>query len=98
MSTTSTSTPDYNDVFGFYVNGSNCAVVDTDEGTAPVDDQHDQQRRELVPATTMMRRPATPTRRRCDGFTEPSAALPTSHPVETNHVKLAIADTAARHP
>ncbi|MGO1397755.1 MAG: choice-of-anchor L domain-containing protein [Brevibacterium yomogidense] len=85
---------DYNDVFGFYVNGSNCAVVDTDEGTAPVTINtinngvnsslyNDNDAEAGHPHETEM-----------DGFTEPLVCASDVTPGETNHVKLAIADTA----
>lgn len=84
----------FNDVFGFYVNGANCAVVDTEEGPAPV--TINTINNDVNPSLYNDNDPEAghPHDTEMDGFTEPLVCASEVTPGETNHVKLAIADTA----
>lgn len=82
----------FNDVFGFFVNGVNYATIDTDEGPAPVTINSINHKvntefyRDNYKATTY--------NTELDGFT---VVLNFEAPVEAgeaNHIKLAIADTS----
>lgn len=85
----------FNDVFGFFVNGENCATVATAEGPVPVSINT------INPdanAQLYIDNPfSNPTRNvEFNGFTRPLTCFADVNPGEVNTLKLAIADTNDR--
>lgn len=84
----------YNDVFGFYVNGTNCAVADTDEGSAPVTINTINNELNSSLYNDNDAAAGHPHDTEMDGFTDPLVCASEVTAGETNHVKLAIADSS----
>ena len=84
----------FNDVFAFFVNGENCAVVDTGDGEAPVtvNTINNDLNSALYNDNDMVA--GHPFDTELDGFTDPLTCVANVNAGESNHVKLAIADTA----
>lgn len=86
----------FNDVFAFYVNGENCAVVDTGDGEAPVtiNSINNDLNSSLYNDNDL--EAGHPHDTELDGFTVPLTCVANVNAGDTNHVKLAIADTTDR--
>src|SRR5690606_26857919 len=83
----------YNDVFAFYINGENCAVVGTGAGAVPVTTNTINNNVNSAIYNDNALEPA-PFDTELDGFTDPLVCAGTVKANEVNHIKLAIADTS----
>ncbi|WP_053203043.1 choice-of-anchor L domain-containing protein [Jiangella muralis] len=81
----------YNDVFGFFVNGENCAVVGDDDQPVSVNTINNDSHAGLYVDNE---RPNHTHDTELDGFTTLLTCVAAVEAGETNHVKLAIADTS----
>lgn len=84
----------FNDVFAFYVNGENCAVVDTGEGEAPVTINTINNELNSSLYNDNDAEAGHPFDTELDGFTIPLTCVANVNAGEENRVKLAIADTS----
>jgi hypothetical protein len=84
----------YNDVFGFFVNGTNCATVPG--GTTPVsiDTINSTVNSNLYRDNSFLNPPINPINIESDGLTVEMVCSASVTPNQTNHLKLAIADTS----
>ena len=84
----------YNDVFGFFVNGTNCATVPG--GTTPVsiDTINSTVNSNLYRDNSFLNPPTNPINIESDGLTVEMVCSASVTPNQTNHLKLAIADTS----
>ena len=83
----------FNDVFAFYINGTNCATVGTDKSIS-IDTINANVNSNLYRDNSMWNPPTNPLNIETDGLT---VEMICSAPVTanaTNHIKLAIADTS----
>ncbi|MGB0956026.1 MAG: choice-of-anchor L domain-containing protein [Panacagrimonas sp.] len=80
----------FNDVFGFFVNGQNCALVDDDPpNPVSVNTINNQ-----VNSNLYVNNPVGPSGVELDGFTRVLTCVADVTPNQTNTMKLAIADTS----
>ncbi|MEX2626349.1 MAG: choice-of-anchor L domain-containing protein [Ilumatobacteraceae bacterium] len=85
----------FNDVFGFFVNGENCATVATDAGTVPVSvNTINHLRSTQLYINNPNSGDGPPFDVEFDGFTRPLTCFAEVNPGEVNTLKLAIADTS----
>lgn len=83
----------YNDVFGFFVNGTNCATVASASGPQPVSvDTINHLRNDQIYVDNPRTDGAAPYDTQFDGFTQVLTCFATVTPGVENTVKLAIAD------
>ena len=80
----------FNDVFGFFINGQNCAVTDSGDPVT-VNSINNDVNAGLYNDNSQDA--GTPYDTELDGFTDPLVCAATVVPGESNHIKLAIADT-----
>lgn len=83
----------FNDVFAFYVNGTNCATVGTDTSIS-IDTINANTNSNLYRDNAYWNPPANPLNIETDGLTVEMVCTATVTPNATNHIKLAIADTS----
>src|SRR5690606_33970834 len=83
----------WNDVFGFFVNGENCAVVESGDPVWVNTINNDVNAHLYIDND---QGEASPHHTALDGFTVPLTCVANVNQGETNHVKLAIADTQDR--
>lgn len=81
----------YNDVFGFFVNGENCAVTDNGDAVSVNTINNDVNAHLYVDNDFGEESPHSTA---LNGFTVPLTCMANVNANETNHIKLAIADTA----
>ena len=87
----------FNDVFAFYVNGTNCATVpDGNGGNLPVsiDSVNSNVNPTLYRDNSFINPPANPLNIETDGLTVEMVCQANVNPGVVNHMKLAIADTS----
>lgn len=83
----------FNDVFGFYINGQNCATVGTSQAIS-IDTINDQVNPSLFRDNSYSSPPNQPLNIEMDGLSVELICEATVIPNQTNHIKLAIADTS----
>ena len=81
----------FNDVFGFFVNGENCAVTDSGDPVT-VNTINNDSNADLYNDNS--HEAETPFDTELDGFTDPLVCASAVTAGESNHIKLAIADTS----
>ena len=86
----------YNDVFAFYINGTNCATVTTASGTVPVSINtiNNTLNASLYRNNDPSELATPPINTEMDGLTTVLTCQATVVPGATNHLKLAIADAS----
>lgn len=82
----------FNDVFAFYVNGTNCATVPG--GPVSIDTINDAVSPNLFRDNSFSAPPANPINIESDGLSVELICSANVNPGQTNHMKLAIADTS----
>ncbi|MFN8018875.1 MAG: choice-of-anchor L domain-containing protein [Acidimicrobiales bacterium] len=83
----------FNDVFAFYVNGQNCAVTPGGD-TVSIDTINDAVNPSLFRDNSFSNPPANPINIESDGLSVEMICSAPVNPGQTNHMKLAIADTS----
>ncbi|MEI8230995.1 MAG: choice-of-anchor L domain-containing protein [Actinomycetes bacterium] len=85
----------YDDVFGFYVNGVNCATVPGVGNTAvSIDTINSTVNSNLYRDNSYLNPPTNPINIESDGLSVEMVCTASVTPNQTNHIKLAIADTS----
>ncbi len=85
----------YDDVFAFYVNGVNCATVPGASNTAvSIDTINSTVNSNLYRDNSYLNPPTNPINIESDGLSVEMVCSATVTPNQTNHIKLAIADTS----
>lgn len=84
----------YNDVFGFFVNGTNCATVPGSTTPVSIDTINSTVNSNLYRDNSFLNPPANPINIESDGMTVEMVCAATVTPNQINHLKLAIADTS----
>jgi len=85
----------FDDVFGFYVNGVNCATIPGAGSTAvSIDTINSTVNSNLYRDNSYLNRPTNPINIESDGLSVEMVCSATVIPNQTNHIKLAIADTS----
>lgn len=83
----------YNDVFGFFVNGQNCATTPLGQSVS-IDTINSNVEPNLYRDNSFANPPANPINIESDGLTVEMICSAAVHAGQTNHMKLAIADTS----
>lgn len=84
----------YNDVFGFFVNGTNCATVPGSSTPVSIDTINSTVNSNLYRDNSFLNPPSNPINIESDGMTVEMVCAATVTPNQINHLKLAIADTS----
>ena len=83
----------YNDVFGFFVNGQNCATTPTGQPVS-IDTINSNVNSNLYRDNSFLNPPVNPINIEPDGLTVEMICSAAVNPNQVNHMKLAIADTS----